>query len=375
MTRMTDNVLAFSQKTGTSELFAQFADLWNHYRVVNEGKRNLEFIKTKGDGTPISFEEKSSKLNDALKIEIAKIAGVQDFSMLPAEVWVTSPNYRWATFAVVGALVDMVLPDTIIDSVGLYTDVRTGGFGDNFSFDVEPNDLFYVTKAGRGKRHAEQQKSFNGQVIVTPVERDIAVAVNLYRVLAGKENLAAFAMKALRSMETEMAYDAWSAFDTAFAAVPTTTNKELKYSGWSQLNAIKLSDKVTNYNNGAKAIFVGTRAAVASILPSDSNYRIQIDSDYVKVGYVQNFFGIDILVLPQKANWKDPYQCMLNDDVIYCMSVGAQKPVKLCIEGSTLSIADEVYANSNLTQQTTMKKMWACGIASNSTYGEITISR
>ena len=368
MIRMSDNVLAFSEKTGTTKLFAQFSDLWNHYRAVNE-KKNVAYDNS------VSFDEKSAKMNEALKTEIARIAGVQDFSILPAEVWVTSPNYKWATFAVVGALVDMVLPDTIIDSIGMYTDVRTGGFGDNFAFDVEPNDLFYVTKAGRGKRHAEQQKSFNGQVIVTPVEHDIAVAVNLYRVLAGKENLAAFAMKALRSIETEMAYDAWSAFDTAFAAVPTTSTKELKFSGWSQLNAIKLSDRVMSYNNGAKPIFVGTRAAVASILPSDTNYRLQIDSDYVKVGYIQNFFGIDIVVLPQKANWKDPYQCVLNDNVIYCMSVGAQKPIKLCIEGSTLSVSDDTYSNANLTQQTTMKKMWATGVASQACYGEITISR
>jgi len=366
MARIPDNVLAFSEKTNTSNLLKQFADLWNHYIAVNE-KKDVEYDRS------ISFEEKSAQMNEAMKAEISKLAGVQEFSAVPAEMWVTSPMYKWATFAVVGSLIDMVLPETIIDSIGMYTDVRTGGFGDNFAFDVESNDLFYVSKSARGVRHAEAQKSFNGQVIVTPVEHDISVQVNLYRVLSGKENLANFAMKAVRSIETEMAYDAYAAFATAMAAVPSTASKNLIYTGWSQANGIELTDKVSTYNNGQKPVYVGTRAAVAKILPSDTNYRIQLDSPYVKVGYVQNFFGNDVVVLPQKANWKDPYQTVLDDDKIYVMSPSAQKIVKLCIEGSTLSIGDDVYGNANLTQQTTMKKMWATGIATNSTFGCITL--
>jgi hypothetical protein len=361
MIRMTDSVLAFAEKTGTSKLFKQFADLWNHNRSIVERKTGLDFDNS------ISFDEKSVKMNEALKVEIAKIAGVQEFSIIPTEMWVTNPMYKWATFAVIGALIDMIIPDTIIDSVGMYTDVRTGGFGDNFSFDVEPNDLFYVSKSGRGKRHAEAQKSFNGQVVVTPVEHDIAVQVNLYRVLSGKENLATFAMKALRSMETEMAYDAYAAFDAAMIALTSTVNKELYFSGFTQTNVIKATDRVTTYNNGAKPIILGTRAAVTAVLPTDSNYRYTLESDYVKLGYIQNYMGCDIVVLPQKANWKDTYTTMLNDDRIYIISPASQKIVKLCIEGNTLSITDDVYANANLTQQSTMKKMWACSVVTNST--------
>jgi hypothetical protein len=367
MIRMTDNVLAFSEKTGTHKLFKQFADLWNHNRSIVERKTGLDFDNS------ISFDEKSAKMNEALKTEIAKIAGVQDFSIIPAEMWVTNPMYKWATFAVVGALVDMIIPDTIIDSIGMYTDVRTGGFGDNFSFDIEPNDLFYVSKAGKGKRHAEQQKSFNGQVTVFPVEHDIAVAVNLYRVLAGKENLAAFAMKAVRSLETEMAYEAYTAFDTAMAALTTTATKELKFTGFSQTNLIEATDRVTTYNNGAKAILLGTRGAVQSILPTDDNYRYTLESDYVKLGYIQNFMGCDVVVLPQKADWKTKFTTLLNDDRLYIISPAAQKIVHLCIEGSTLTIADSVYDNANLTQQTTLKKMYACSVGTNSTAALIQI--
>jgi hypothetical protein len=157
--------------------------------------------------------------------------------------------------------------------------------------------------------------------------------------------------------------------------VPSTSTKELQFSGWSTSNFIKLTDRVTSYNNGSKAIAVGTRAAVQSILPTNTSYyRIEIDSPYVKLGYVQNFFGVDILVLPQKANWKDPHQTLLEDDRVYIMSPGSQKPVKLCLEGSTINITEGQYDNANLTQFSTMKKSWGTGIASNATYGFITVS-
>jgi hypothetical protein len=362
MIRIPANIEAFSAQTDSAKLFQRFADLIAHYNK-------------KGDyDTSISFSEKDAKVNQLLQEEIAKLAKVDNFSAIPPEMWVTNPMYKWATFAVLGSLIDMIIPDTIIDSIGMYTEVRTGGFGDNFSFDIEPNDLFYVTKAGRGKRHAEGQKSFNGQVVVTPVEHDIAAQVNLYRVLSGKESLAAFAMKCVRSMETEMAYDAYSAFNTAMGAVPSTSGKELTYTGFTKENFIELTDKVAAYNNGAKPVVSGTRAAVSAILPDDTNYRIQIDSDYVKIGYVPNFFGVDVIVMPQKANWKDKYQTVLDDTKLYVMSPTAGKPIKLCIEGSTLTVADDVYANANLTQQVTMKKMWATGVASAATYGELNLS-
>lgn len=359
MIRIPENVEAFSAQNGGSKLYTRFADLMAHYN--NKEGYDKEF----------SFSEKEAKVNDMMKEEISKLAKIESFSELPTEVWVSNPMYKWATFAVVGALVEAVLPDTILDSIGAYTEIRTGGFGDNFAFDVEPNDLFYVTKSGRGKRHAEGQKSFNGQIIVTPVEHDIAVQVNLYRVLSGKESLAAFVMKCIRSMETEMAYDAYAAFDAAMTALPATSGKELQYAGYTTANFVELTDKVAAYNNGAKPIVIGTRAAVSSILPDDVNYRIQIDSDYVKIGYIKNFFGVDVMVLPQKANWKDPYQTVLDDGRLYVMSPAAGKPVKLCIEGSTLSIVDDVYGSANLVQQATMKKMWATGIASNAAWGLI----
>ena len=367
MLKIPSNVLAFAQDK--IDVYTAFNDYVNHYRSINEGKK-VDFDSS------LTFEEKGAKMNDALRKEIARVANVADFGTFSAEVWATNPNMQWATFAVIGAMVDMVLPQTIIDSIGMYTEVRVGGYGDNFAFDVKANDLFVITKAGRGKRQSEIKKQFEGQVTVTPVEHDITVGVSLYRVLAGKENLAEFAMKAVKSIETQMSIDAYSAFETVMGNLTAASvlGTVLRYTGYSQDKLVKLATTITALNQGQKAVIVGTQLALSKILPADSNYRYALDSEYVKLGYIRNAFGFDIMVLPQVASLTTLFDTVLNDNRIYVVSPAGQKMIKLCIEGSTISYTNDIHANANLTQQTVMKKMWGTGVATNTYFGCIDLA-
>jgi hypothetical protein len=102
-----------------------------------------------------------------------------------------------------------------------------------------------------------------------------------------------------------------------------------------------------------------------NVLPADANYRYDIQSDFVKVGYIQTAFGYDLMVLPQVADWKNPFKLALDNKRLYIVSPGAQKIIKLCIEGSTISNVDGTFANANLTQNATIKKFWGTGVATN----------
>jgi hypothetical protein len=44
-------------------------------------------------------------------------------------------------------MIDAVLPDTIIKSVGIYTDIHTVGFGETLEFEVQPNSIFTVSQS------------------------------------------------------------------------------------------------------------------------------------------------------------------------------------------------------------------------------------
>lgn len=373
MAQITSNTVKFANNNmgGDLTIFHQAIDLFNNY-IDKDGKKGLTY------NHKYSFADKSIAMHKAMIREINKLSHTPDNSILSPAQYFSNPMQKWATFALISALIDPIIPDTIIDSIGMFTEVQTGGYGDSFKYDIESNDLFYVTKAGRGTRHAEAQKTFRGQVAIIPTEHDVSTMASLYRLLSGQENLAVFAMKCARAMETEIAYDAYKTFDTAMSNLPTDSSvgagDGLKISGINTQEIIKLVEKVGSFNTGNKPIILGTKAAVSQLLPSDPNYRYTLDSSYVQLGYVKDYFGADVLVLPNKADWQNPYKTLLNNNVLYVLSPASQKPVQLAIEGETLTIADDQYSSANLTQQVTFKKFWGIDTASNATYGVIELS-
>jgi hypothetical protein len=239
---------------------------------------------------------------------------------------------------------------------------------------VKPRDLFAVSKVGRGKRQTELKKQYNGQVVLNPEPRQLAVSVSLYRVLAGQESLADFTMKAVRSIETQMTYDAYDAFASAMNAIDNTASTGLRVSGYSQADFVRLSQTVSAWNGGAKPIAIGTMAALSNVLPSDANYRYTLEDDYVKLGYIRNFQNTDVMVLPQLADYTTPFGLKLADNRIWIITPSTNKIVKAVLEGSTLAYTDGVYQNANLMQNANIQKSWAVGIATNSVGATIELS-
>jgi hypothetical protein len=255
----------------------------------------------------------------------------------------------------------------------MYSEVRTIGWGDSAAFDVKPRDIFVISKAGRSKRTSELRKQFMGQVTILPEPRQLSVFVLLMKILAGKESLAELVSKMVRSFETELSYDIYSAFKGAMDAVDNTASTGLRTAGYSQSEFLRLSQIVGAWNGGTRPMAFGTQAALANILPSNANYRYELDSPYVRLGYIQNFLGTDIMAIPQVADWTDPFGLKLDDDRIWIVSPSSDKIVKVVLEGSTLAHTDDTWQNANLLQTSTMYKSWGTGIATNAVAAVITL--
>ena len=125
MIRIPDNVLVFSN--GNVDLYKAWGDYFNHYGAVNF-KTNVDYDRS------VSFEEKTEKLHKTIEARIGEVAGINNTGFSDA-VWKTNPNYRWATFAVIGSMIDMVIPEVVVDDFMQFAEVRNGGFGDNL-FDI-----------------------------------------------------------------------------------------------------------------------------------------------------------------------------------------------------------------------------------------------
>ena len=376
ITKVPNQVMQFAGGEANLGVYNAAVDYYNHYQSMN-GKTGLEYQKyTVKDGQQVelTFAKKEEEITAALKKEILRKAGIQDISQFPLETWAGHPVIRWATFAVVSAIIDMILPQTLINSIGIFTDIKSIGWGDSAAFDVKPRDLFVVSKAGRAKRTTELHKQFQGQVTVIPELREIAVSVSLYRVLSGKESLADFIAKAVLSIESQVTVDAYTAFATAMGAIDNTASTGLRVAGYSQAEFVRLSQTVRAWNGGAEPIAIGTQAALASILPADANYRYDFESEFVKVGHLKEFQMTRVMMLEQVADWNTPFGLKLADNRVWIVSPSSQKLVKLVLEGNVMSYTDEVYRNANLLQNAVIQKSWGTAVATNAVAGTIELS-
>lgn len=352
---------------GSDELYIGFEDLFNQYRAEHYGGK-ASFATVDSENQPLDYARKEKLVNEAFLAEILIVGGFSkiETNKIPLATFSTNPQFVWATYAVVSALIDSVVPKTIVDSIGLYTEVKNIAWGDTAAWDIEARDLFAVSKAGRAKRQSQVRKQYKGQVTLNPELHQISVGVSLYRVLTGQESLAAFVMKAALSMTTAMSRDAYASFATAMDALPAG----LTETGFTAAGFITLAQKVSAWNN-APCIAVCTQLAAQSILPDDANYRYDLESDFVRLGYVRNFKGIDLIILPQIAKWETEFDLVLDDTMIWLLSPARGKMVKLAIEGNTLANTSGHYENADLTSITTLNSAWETGIATSQLAGII----
>lgn len=367
MNRLPANVIQFAQETaGDTTFFEAYSDYYNHYMDEFFDKKLGTYDSS------ISFAEKDDRMYAAFCNMIQNVSG-QNMSAFSENVMAANPMVGWAAFAIVNQAIETILPVTMIDSIGMYTDIRNIGFGDSAQFDIEPRSLMTISQGGNSQRTSFIQKQFKTTKTLIPVNHAITVQVSLYAVLARKESLAEFTRKAVISMETEMTRDAYSAFRAGMNAV--TVPSALSVTGYTPTDLINLCETVQAYNQGLKPVIVGTTIALSSILPNGADgYRIVTDSSNISIQLIRNFFGYDIIVLPQVATGKGDYSLQLVNDEIYVLSPTSDKLVKCVIEGDTLTNSNDFYDNANLTSNATFNKRWACEFLSNATAGIIHLS-
>lgn len=361
--KLTNNVIAFSQAYGLKDLLEGFEDYYSHYKSEIMGK-NTSYNKE------ISFSEKTNTLHAGIEKVVATMSNTQNLGFSEA-VMRTNPTYQWAAFAVVGAMIDSVIADSVNYNFARFAEVKNVGFGDSLAFDIKPNDLFITTKAGQGKRHAFAQRQFNGQAVLIPENHMITVEEDLYRILAGKRNLAEYAVKVALSVEEQMMDEVYDAINDTYSALPT----QFKEASFTQSTFVQLAQRVKAFNGGASVGVFGTQVALSNILPNDDYLKFGLGQEYNTTGYLGQFQNISLFEIPQKADWASAtYDTKLDDTRLYVISSSQDKLVKVGIEGETLSFNDVVGANATLTQKQTMHKKYAVGLISNAFYGIVDLA-
>lgn len=361
--RELNSVKKFAQES--SELYKAFKDYADNVLAVERNVKGKSF-------SAISLDDKEKVINKLFAEEVSRRAKitVEDYEGDYAH-YAQNPVVKSFADTIVDNMIDMILPEMLNTSVGLIAEISYTDWGDTAKFELENNALFNVAKAGYRQKNTLFQQLENQTVTVAPEPREVSVLCTLFEVLTGRKSIAKYVVKAVKSIEAEMANEAWDAFTTAVSANTVPTN--LKVTNYTQDTAITLAETVTAWNGGSKAVFAGTPLALRHILPQDANYRYTLDDDMVKLGYVPQFNTYDVVPTPNFADYKSTsYGLKLPNNKIYVVSPASDKIIKIAV-GGTMSIPSGTFENANLAQTQTIMKSWGTVACTNAICGVITL--
>ena len=164
----------------------------------------------------------------------------------------------------------------------------------------------------------------------------------------------------------------FEAYD-AFTAEANALTGNLAVTNYSEESLISLCETVTAYNQGRKAVIIGTPVALKRVLPTNGNYRYLLDDEYVRLGHLNTFNGYDVIPMEQVANpySSTAYDLKLDDTKIYVVSPASDKIVKIGVFGGTFTHQDNNYDNANKQIENTTEKAWGVAVAANSVAGVI----
>ena len=228
--------------------------------------------------------------------------------------------------------------------------------------------MLTVSKADYRRRRINAQKTFDASMTMTGTNHMVTVSDNLFNILAGRSHIARDVMRAGLAIEKAMLVDAYNAFVGAMSGL----SGNLAVANYSEKSLIKLCQTVTAYNQGKKAIIVGSPVALKGVLPA-GNYRFTLDSEYVKAGHLFQFNGYDVLPLDQVADpdVNNPYKLLLDDTKIYVVSPASDKIVKMGVFGGVLSNSNDAYDTANKSVNNTLEKSWEVAVVTNSVAGVV----
>ena len=342
----------------------------------------VQFAQTNGGNTDfyVAFQdyyfnrdkmdsEKHDKLQNAFFAEIIAKSGVSRDG-LTTEAWISHPSVQWASFAVVDATVNAILPQVLTPAFGLFTDFRFVSLGDVVKFKIKPNQFFTVSKGGTGERTIHRQKDFAQDIIVAPVEHIVTVYTDMYRVLAGKEDIADFVARVVLAIEQAMYGDALNALMTGLTNLPSGT---YNYSGaFDMKTLVKMAETVQVYNAGVRPIIAGSATALMNVLPDSTlGYRGNYDANGGSIELIKNVYGYDVIKMNNAA--AQGGGLVLPDNKIFVVSPAQDKLVKGVVSNA-LTNSNQFYDNADLTSDYTTRKMWEFTYASASKAGVYTVT-
>lgn len=225
-------------------------------------------------------------------------------------------------------------------------DITQVGFGDVAKYEVDSNELFIVNSLAEGIARGGVQTASNTEYTISAKREQISLYVDWYHVAAGRTDWG----KLLQKIGASFAAYIQARLAKVMATIITNnTNGKNEdgiagymANGLTDENWLKVARLVKLANGGADVYALGTSIALASVLPdSAKGFRYGEDSAIVKDGFLPDYKNVPLIELgnalvPNTINGEP--EVVLPDDIIYFLPLGMNKPIKVVMEGNTVSV-------------------------------------
>ena len=251
------------------------------------------------------------------------------------------------------AIIEEILANTVEEGLSedmafnALVDYRNVALGDSPKFIVDDNDLFVVDDVAEGTQGIRRQRLSSREFTLSTSWKAVRIYEELNRVLAGRVNFNEMIDKVGKSFRQQLLNDIYSAWVGVTAAdlggavyFPTAGT-------YSEAALLDVIAHVEAAAGGKQATLLGTKKAIRNLTPSIIGETAK--DDLYKMGYYGSFFGSPVVALPQRHK-VGTTQFVLPDDSITIVA-GADKPVKVVMEGDPLVIPGNPVNNADLTQE------------------------
>lgn len=340
-------------------------ELYQHYLYTYHNRSEFEEIAKKGN---MSYEEKEKIFNASLKQEALKMAGLANVN-IPEDRILRNPTIRWALFELVSETLSIIIPLTVQDQFNQFAEIRQVGWGDTLRFKLPNPNLFVVSKTANGKRRGHPQRLWNSEVVLNAEPHEVTIKEDFYRVLTGQINWGEWINKVALSVQTKITMDVFAQLFNSYDGL----GSNFKEASWDKERFIALGQRVEAANGGSPVTVFGTKLALSKVVP-DAEFSkfgyVGIGEYYNTHGYLPNFMGFPTFVIDQRIAVNDPdYNFAIDDNTLYFISTGTDKPVKIGFEGQPIIQDSGATDSASMSQYYTYIQYFDAVIATSAHYG------
>ena len=253
---------------------------------------------------------------------------------------------RYDIYDIIIQAADEVVPNKVIDAVGIFADVQQVGQGQKALFRTrlgKSRAKKFLTQVGLSGVY-ETFRLDNGTFEISAHAIGGACTIDFERMLDGAENMAEL-VAILTEAQTDAVYqEVQKALRAAVSKTGVPANNRVISNAFNGDQMMKLTSTVRAYGSGAVIFappeFIAAMGADAIVpVPASGNYGgvyhpQDIDAIH-NTGYINLFRGTPIVQIPQSFIDESNVETWIDPQLAYVLPTGGEKVVKVVFEGNT----------------------------------------